>query len=277
MAFKKEDLQKIAEITKIPVADLEKAATDPTEIPLTVPDKLTVFTEGELNTFQKNKYEDGRKAGVEMGVKDAATKLGIEFGGKTIDGLLDAATKKALADADKNPDQRVTELTQKVNTLQQNVTTYQTQVQEKETAIAKLRDKYEVYKDIPAPVEGGVQYQQDDVITMMQGRGFEYKRDSNGVMGWYKGGELQQDKLGNALPIGDVVKTFMKEVKFLPTEEGVPGGRGAGDKGGGNARPRTASELRAQYEAAGKSANGEAFIAEFESLVKANDGFDPHK
>ena len=129
MAFKKEDLQKIAEITKIPVADLEKAATDPTEIPLTVPDKLTVFTEGELNTFQKNKYEDGRKAGVEMGVKDAATKLGIEFGGKTIDGLLDAATKKALADADKNPDQRVTELTQKVNTLQQNVTTYQTQVQ----------------------------------------------------------------------------------------------------------------------------------------------------
>lgn len=281
MAFKKEDLQKIAEITKIPVADLEKAATDPAEVALTLPEGVQAFTADELATLKKNEndvgYKKAEKAIPEMLIKKYNADLGITFTGKTIDGLIDAVKDKTLADAGKHPDQRVTELNQKVTTLQQNITTFQTQMAEKDTMIAGLKDTYELYKHIPGPVEGGVQYQQDDVIGMMKGRGYEFKRDSAGNMGVYKGGELQADKLGNAVPVGDVVKGFMKSVNFITDEQPGPGGRGGSDKGGGNGKPRTASELRAKYESQGKSINGEEFQAEYEAAVKANDGFDPHK
>lgn len=282
MAFKKEDLQKIAEITKIPVADLEKAATDQAEVALTITEGVQSFTAEELTVLKKNEHDQGykkaEKAIPEMLIKKYNADMGISFTGKTLDGLIDAVKDKTLADADKHPDQRVTELNQKVTTLQQNVTTYQTQLQEKETAIAALRDTYEIYKHIPGPVEGGVQYQQDDVVGMMKGRGYEYKRDSNGVMGWYKGGQLVADKLGNAVPVGEVVTSFMKEVKFITEEGAGPSGRGEMDRAGGKGGKITKnSELVAKYEAEGKSINGEEFAREYTALVSdKNSGFDPN-
>lgn len=276
MALKKEAIAKLAELSKLTPEALTEAITKPEEVEITIPDKLTVFSETELNTFQKNKYEDGRKAGIEMGVKDAATKLGIEFSGKTIDGLLDAATKKALADADKNPDQRVTELSAKIATLQGNITQFQTQIQDKETAMKQLQDNYELFRHVPAPVDGGVNYSQDEVIAVMKMRGYEFKRDADKKMVAYKDGQPQQDQLGNALPVGDIVKGFMKEARYISEEAPTPGGRGGSDKGGGSGGKVTKmSELEKKYIDAGKSINGSEFAAEAEALIKdPNSGFD---
>src|SRR5687768_10289666 len=127
MALKKEDIAKLANLAKIPVADLEKAITETGEIALTVPDGVQSFLEPELATLKKNTYDSAKTAGVEMAVKEAREKLGLDFTGKTIDGLVDAATKKAVADAGQNPDARVKELQTKVDNLQTTVKTYETQ------------------------------------------------------------------------------------------------------------------------------------------------------
>lgn len=277
MAFTKEDIATLAGIAKISVEDFTKAATDAAEVKLPIPEKITSFTEVELNTFQKNKYESGKNDGVEKLVKDAAKEQGLEFTGKTIDGLIKAAQTKALEDAGKAPDQRVTELTKQIETLKGTVTGYEKDIAAKASENAGLRDNYELFRHIPPPIDGGVQYSQDEVITIMKMRGYEFKRDSTGKMQPYKDGEVMADKLGNALPVGDVVKGFMKEARYISDEEDkTPGGRGGKDKPGGTGgTPRTLSELKAKYEAAGKSMNGEEFGKEYEALVNApNSTFD---
>lgn len=277
MALTKEDIATLAGLAKISVEDFTKAVADAAEVKLTIPEKLTVFTEAELNTYQKNKYESGKNDGVEKLVKDAAKESGIEFTGKTIDGLLKAAQAKALVDADKSPDQRVQELTKQIDTLKGTVTKYEKDISDKATENASLKDHFEIVKHIPAPIEGGVNYVQDEVVTIMRMRGYDFKRDSNNVMQMYKNGELMADKLGNAIPISDGVKGFMKEARYIVDEaEGVPGGRGAKDKpGGSGGTPTKMSELKAKYEAAGKSINGEEFSKEVEALVmKEGSTFD---
>lgn len=276
MALTKADIAKLAALSKLSVADLEKAIAEKDEVPLTIAEGLQVFTGDELNTLQKNKYDAGSIAGIEIAVKDAKTKMGLEFTGKTIDGLVDAATKKAIAEANKNPDQRVVELQGKIDALQGNVSKYETTIAEKEAAMNSLRDTFELGKHVPAPKEGGVAYSQDEVIAIMKMRGYDFKRNSEGKMEPYKAGEVMRDKLGNAMPLGDVVTGFMKEARYITDEEGLdnPGGRGGKDKTGGGKITKM-SQLKAKFQAEGKNLNGEEFSKAVEALAVADPNFDP--
>jgi hypothetical protein len=276
MALKKEDIATLAVLAKLTPEELTKAITDANEVALTIPEKLQVFTEAELNIYQKNKYEDGRTAGIEKAVKDARDKLGLDFTGKTIDGLLDAATKKALADADKNPDARLQEANKKIEFLQANVTKFESQAAEKEAALNSLKDSYETARYIPNPTENGVQYTPDVVLAHAKMAGYDFKRNSDGVMQGFINGQLVQDKLGNAIPVKDVITGFMKETKYITDQvEDTPGGRGGKDKPGGGGGVSKMAQLRAKWEAEGKSIQGEDFAKEVEKMAAADPTFDP--
>lgn len=269
--LKKEALLKIATLAKIKVEDLETAIKDEKEVDVTIPDKLSTFTDEEVTTLKSNEYKSGKEAGVEMAVKESKEKLGLTFSGKTIDGLVEAATKKALDEAKITPDAKVAELQTKLETLQTTVKEYETKISEKDNEVSTIKTNAELYKHIPAPGDKGPALSQDDVIQLMKAQGYEFKQE-NGAIAAYKGGKKLTDKLSNDMPLNEVVTGFLKEKKLI-TEDVVPGGRGGGDNKPG-AKPMKLSEVKKQFIDQGKSTLGQEFNDAIMQAKKDNPEFD---
>lgn len=270
MALKKEAITKIAKYLKLKETDLTAALADTNEVDVAIDDTLSTFSKTELETLESNKYNEGKKAGVEIEVKDIKEKLGLEFTGKTLNGLLDAATKKALEDAKLTPDKQVTELQEKVKTLQSTVTEQTKQLADKDAEVNGVRINSELYKHIPQFGENGPALSQDDVIGVMNRNGYVFKLEE-GKMVAYKGDTKLVDKMANPLDVSEVVTSFLKEKKFI-TEDKVPGGRGGKDqKPAGKAG--SLSEIKKQFAAQGKSELGQEFAEAVAAASKDNPDF----
>lgn len=265
-------INKLAALAKLKPEDLTAAITAATETELTIDEKLSTFSDDELKTLKSNTYADGKKAGVEMSVDEVKKKLSLDFQGKTVEGLAEAAMKKGFADAKIEPDQRVKELTDKVTNLQKTVTDQEKALKAKDSEVSSVKIKGELYKHIPTPGENGPALGQDDVIQLMQANGYEFKLNESGTIVPYKDGKPVVDKLENIVPAKDVVTGFMKEKKII-TETITPDGRG-----GGNhkppATPGRLSDLKKEFEAQGKSTLGEEFMKAVETAAATNKDFD---
>jgi hypothetical protein len=268
--LKKETLQQIAKLLRLREADLEAAIADEKEVDFPVDTNLHVFTETEVTTLKNNEYKNGKDKGVEMVVKETKEKLGLEFQGKTIDGLIGAATKKALEDAKIEPEKQVKELQEKLTTVQSSYKQLELQVAEKDNEVSNVKIKNEVFKYIPAFGEDAPQFDQEDIYSMMKLKGYEFKNESGKTVA-YKDGKQVLDKVSEPVAVKDVVNSFLMEKKLI-TEDRQPAGRG-----GGNGKPTTKftalSELKKNFTDQGKSLNGQEFMQAVEKATKDNPEF----
>jgi ribosomal protein S13 len=271
MALKKETIKTIATKLKIKEEDLSAALTNTEEVDLEVDDSLTVLTEAEAKTLKANEYTNGKKAGIEIAVKDTKEKLDLDFTGKTVDGLLEAYKKKVLDEAKINPDKKVTELEGKITTLQNTVKEYETKLSERDTEVTGIRINGELYKHVPAAGEDGPAYEADDVIGLMKMKGYDFKLEGDKIVP-YKDGKAMTDKLSNNRDPKEVIQEFMTEKKLLPGA-GVPAGRGGKDQKAGNNAGKL-SDLKKQFEAQGKNVQGQEFAEAVKAAVAANKDFD---
>ena len=270
MALKKETLALIAGLTKLKPEDLEAAIKDEKEVDLTIDDKLTAFTEDEITTLKTNEFKRGSVSAVEIAVKDVKAKQGLDFTGKTIEGLIEAANKKALTDAKIEPAKQVQELTEKITNLQKTVTDQEKALADKDTEVTGVKINGELFKHIPAPGENDPAIGADEVIQLMKVSGYDFKLE-NGALIPYKDGKQLHDKLSNARPVKDVIGDFVKERK-LRTETPTPEGRGGGD-GKPGSKAGTLSELRKKFEAEGKSVLGVEFAEAVQKAAAENKEF----
>lgn len=268
MALKKQTLAKIATLLKLKEADLEAAIKDEKEVDVAIDEKLQAFTETEVNTLKNNEYNRGKEAGVEMEIKDAKTKHGLDFTGKSIEGLLSAYKTKVVKDENIAPDAKVKEYETKIATLTTTVQDLEKKVTEKDAEVETVRVNDELYKHIPTPGESGPALGREEIVTLLKANGYEVKRE-NGAMKPYKDGKLLTDKLGNPLPIKDVVNSFMTEKKII-TPGKDPGGRGDGDRTP-LAKVTKMSELKKQFTEQGKSLNGQEFMSAATEAMKDKD------
>ncbi|HUR65457.1 MAG TPA: hypothetical protein VMZ03_03835 [Chitinophagaceae bacterium] len=273
MALKKETILKLAELTKTKPDELEKAIKEPAEVDFAIPDGIAPYTDAELQVLKNNEYANGKKAGVEMEIKEVKTKTGIDFPGKTITELVDFVTKKALEDAKITPDKKVLELEGQVKTLQNTITAQDKKLADKETEVAGVKINGELYKYIPQPGEEGPAFTPDEVIHNMNFNGYEFKKEEKGIVG-YKGGVKLVDKLGEPVPVKDVVDGFLVEKKLIKAGGPQPGGRGGGDKPPGGAKAVKLSELKKQFTDQGKNLQGQEFSDAVNAAVKENKDFD---
>ncbi len=270
--LKDDVVAKLATLAKIPAADLKAAITDTEEKDITIPENLTVLTTDEVTTLKTNEYNKGKGAAVELAVKDAKEKLGLEFQGKTIDGLIKAASEKALADAKLEPNAQITELKGQLETVKATAVTLQNQLAEKDKEITGVKINGELLKHIPAPGDNGPAIAGDDVIALMKANGYNFELKDGAVVAM-KNGQLVQDNLSNPVKVSDVVTGFLKEKKLVTDAAAGPAGRGGGGSGKG-VKATKLSELIKQYEAEGKHAAGQEFN---EAVMKAkadNPEFD---
>lgn len=264
-------LKKIASLLKVQESDLDSAIKATEEKEVEIADNLHVFNQTEYDTLKNNEYKSGKEKGIEMAVKESRDKLGLDFSGKTIDGLLESYNKKILADAKKEPSEKVAELESKVKTLQSTVQDYEAKLTEKDTEVSSIRTKSELLKHIPKLSDKAPALDQDDIITMMKSKGYEFKIEDGKII-TTKDGNVIQDKLSNPLSAKDIIDGFLREKKFI-IDEGTPGGRG--DAGSGGAfKASKLSELKQQFEKEGKNTLGQEFSQAAQAAVKENPDFD---
>jgi hypothetical protein len=268
MALKKEAITMIAKLTKIKAEDLEAAIKDEKEVDITIDDKLVTFSDEEQKTLKSNSYEEGKKAGVEISVKEVKEELKLEFQGKSIKGLVEAAQKKAIDDAKISPDKKVTELQEKVNTLQATVVDQEKKLQEKDGEVSNIRLNTELTKNVPA----GTTLEADEIISIMRLKGYDFQL-KEGKLVALKDGKVMQDKVANAIPVKDVIGEFVKERKLSSAGDPPPGGRGGGGTPPPPAKFNTLSELKKNFTDQGKSLNGMEFMDAVEAAVKDNKEF----
>ena len=271
--LKKETIKQVAAFLKIKEADLDAALKDEKEVDLTFDTNLQTFTPDEVSTLKTNEYNSGKVKGVEMAVKEAKDKLGLEFTGKTIDGLVTAAQKKAVDDAKVEPDKKVQELNEKLTTVQNSYKQLEIQFKEKEGEIETGFIKGEVFKHIPDLGEGAG-FDKDDVYAKMYREGYEFKKE-NGKVVAYKGGKQVLDKVSNAEDVKNVVNSFMTEKKLI-TGQQQPSGRG-GANGAPTTKYATLSELKKSFTDQNKSHNGQEFYAAVQKAVAENKEFQMDK
>lgn len=270
MALRAEDIKKLAALAKIKPEDLTAAIAAEAETAIEIPADLHTFTDTEITTLKTNEYKSGKEKGVEMAVKDAKEKLGLDFQGKTIDGLITAAQKKAIEDAKIEPDKKVQELTDKITNLQNTVRDYETKIAEKENEVTAVKVSTEVIRHIPAFGENAPAISQEEVLQLMRANGYEFKLENGSVVA-HKGGKPVQDKLSNAVPVKDVVDAFLKEKKLITEQAPAPGGRGGGNGDPKGGKFATLGELKKHFTEQGKSLLG----AEFSDAVKQAQADNP--
>jgi hypothetical protein len=108
--LKADFFEKIAKLLNIDAAALKAAHEDKEEKDFTIPEDLHTFTQGQLDTRDKNKKDEGIKVGRDLEVKDIKTEIGLEFEGKDrkvlIDKFKEAITKEIGAPADEKVKER---------------------------------------------------------------------------------------------------------------------------------------------------------------------------
>lgn len=268
--LKQETITRLAALAKIKADDLLNAIKGESENELVIDERLTVFSEDELTTLKNNEYKSGKDKGVEMSVKDAKEKHGFDFQGKTIEGLLEAAQKKALADAKVEPEKKVAELNEKISTLQNTVKKYEDDLTAKDNEVSSVKINGELYKHIPSLGDKGPALGADDVIQLMRSNGYDFKLE-NGKVVPYKDGKQVQDKVANPREAKDIINEFMKDKKLV-SEVAVPAGRGGVD-GKAVSRFGSLSELKKAFADQGKSMLGKEFSDEVAKAVQDNKEF----
>lgn len=265
--LKKETIDKISTLLKIKPEDLTTAIADKEEVDVAIDDKLMVLTDTEKTTLEKNKYDEGKKAGVEMEVDKIKKEAGLDFQGKTVKGLVEAAQKKTLEDAKIPEAEKVKELQTKLEKVQSTATELEKKLTEKDAEVNSVKTQGLIVKDLPT----NTTLPGDKVLLLMKADGYEYKNEDGKIV-WYKDGKALTDKLGNNLATKDVATEYVTTNK-LSTEEIIPpGGRGGGDKKpvGGFTK---LSEVKKHFEDSGKSTLGSEFAEAVENAAKDNKEF----
>ena len=265
MALKKENVEAIAKALGLDAAKVIEAFTSDTEVQITVPEGTFIPKADEEDYKQrltKPAYEEGKKAGVEIAVKEWKTKEGITAEGKTLDVLIPAIKAKTLEEAKLPADEKVKEAQRKYDTLLKE---HETAIQQKDSEIQALNVNISVLK-----TEGSLMPLIPEKLTGLKPAQFlklfkaEYEPvlNENGELVVKQYGKIVEDKLAKPRSAKDIMTEFAIENKWLLKE-----GAGGRDEPGGGSKWKDEAELIA--DARKRKLSGDELAAELEAFRKS--------
>lgn len=234
MAIKRNTIEQMAELLGIDTATVKKALESAEELTLDLP-KVHVFNDYQMRVRDSSKYEEGKKAGEELAVKEYKEVNGLSFPGKSVEKLMDH--HKSLAGS-ANPD---------IARLQENLKASQKETQEWQQKYSRMTLDNKIHGLLP-DVQG---LNKAEAMAIMSANGFEF-RDEQGAVKVYRHGQLLKDeKLLTEIPADAAISNFWEHEKKLAPAAALPNRKGRGE---GNTPARTndiygrASEYRKAWE-----------------------------
>lgn len=224
--IKAEKITELEKTLRLPEGTLKSAIEATEEKDIEIP-TLRIYTEEEENTRLENERKNAKIAGVEMAVKEARNKFGLQFEGKTIDNLLEHYSKKVIQDANISPDKKVQELTADLDKMRGNYTSIESQFNEFKANVAKKDGEREIDSLILTKIPQNTTIPTKDVLQLFK-YNFQVEKNESGIVEFKKDGVvLKNEKTLNPLSVDEVLSSFV--TPYLKKPEG---GAGGGDEAG---------------------------------------------
>lgn len=192
----------------------------------------TQLTELKTN-IGKEKYEEGKTAGSEMFAKDLKKKFGIEKEGKSLDVVSSYLTEKLQAEASKEPNQKITELTESLSALQKKYETDVTGFNETIIGLKKNIEQRDIdfYMQSNMPQLNGILPKH--ALTVYKSER-QFAKDEAGNLNILVGGKVLKDNLEKPVDFATDFTNFAKQY----------GWTGEAGRGGGNTYGSSSNEFK---------------------------------
>jgi len=195
-----------------------------------------IYKKEDFETFKTNlsndEYKKGKTAGVEMAVKEAKEKHGLEFEGKSMDSFANAFKTKIESDSKIEPNAKVEELQTDLEsvrgnyaTLQSDFDTFKTGITEKETRAKKDATLLSFIPENGLKVSRGI-----TAMALKTESGIDIDYDESGKSIVVMNGEIVKNKITLA-PI-DPASFIIEQLTILDLIKKPEGGGGGGDDTG---------------------------------------------
>ncbi len=267
MAFSIELVQEIEQKYKISGLTAAFEAEEVTGVAL--PERVNILSDDDLQRVKDDEYSKGKTSGVEMAVKDFKTEHGLEFQGKTLRGLVEAAQAKAVKDANIAPDERVSALQNDLVSVRREYAALEEKLAEGEAVVSRANTRLQIFKAVPSLGEGAMSM--DKVLTLMEADGYSFSAE-NGHLTPMLNGEPLKDGVANVLPVEDVIREYAQTNNIVPAQQQLKQGRGGTDTPPAPVFTRR-SEIDAHFKAHGKNTQGKAYMDAIREAAKT-EGFD---
>lgn len=262
---KKETLEQLGKLFGI--TNLAEAITSDKEEEITVPE-VHVFTNEELEQRDSNTksagYNEGKTAGEDMTVKQIKRDYGLDsVQGKDIKNVMDAYRDKINADASREPNKQVEELTAQITTLQGTV---QTLEQEKQQALdnnSKMQLNNKLYMDMPE----GLPVSKNEYMAVLSANGVDFESHEGAIVVKRNGNVERDSKTGSPIQPKDFMASFAKD-KWGDMNNNTISGRGGESTKHKPNTVKSAKKVAEEWEAEGKSVNSSEYHKHLNKVAK---------
>lgn len=252
--------EQILSLGKLIGVDLAEAYDAAEEVSIDIP-KVKVFTDEGLKRFESEKYNAGKTAGLEIGIKEFKEENGLNFKGKGLSDLV------AHYEAQKDSDGRVKK-------LQENLTAAEKKAQEMEERYTQYEVETEMFKAIPAEYGG---LTRNELAAIAKANGLTLKKEDGKYVPYRNGERVREERTQNDLTPQDAYKAFFEGEKKMSVAGAQPQGEPERKGRGGNGTPPKGgiSTKRSEIEKAWKESNpdgnlnGMEYQSHFAAQVKA--------
>ena len=174
-------------------------------------------------TYQKNFAEEQKVAGREMAIKEARNKYGLDFQGKTIDNLVNAAMAKAEAEATVDPNKKVEQYKGDIEGLRDQINSISSERDQFKGQIDQIKSDYSLERTLFGQVKNDDNYSlpADDIVALYKMKtqlGF----DEGAHVVLSPSGDPLKDSLKNPISVESHFSEFTKN--YLKTPAGGSGG-----------------------------------------------------
>lgn len=205
-------------------------------------DQLVVYKKPDFDTYtaniSKKGYNDGKVAGVEMAVKSAKEKHGLEFEGKDIDAFADSFKADIVAKAKIQPNEQIDTLTKEKKTLQDNYKTLETEFTEHKNGIAQKETRNRKDNELLGVIpEKGLKVSKKLALLALKDKGIDVDYDPETKKPFLTiNGEAQKN--ATTLEYADLGPLITEKLVAEDLFSKPNGGRGGSDEPGGGSKSK---------------------------------------
>lgn len=274
--LKQDTLNRIASLLKLDAKKLSEAISDKNEVDITIDEKLQVYDDEALTKRDKNKYNEGKKAGEEMLVKEIKRKHSIEVDGDDADKVVEAIVAKTKKEAGGSASEKEKDLEAKIEQWKQKHKQAEEMLSQAQKAASEAALDRELLASFPKNRDSKLS---DDEYLFLVKKTLEIEEKDGKRIVKKEGKVLENDKTLEPISLRDAIEGHFNERKWVTDEQQQqqqkPGGGGGNSKpGGGGGKFSKMSDVNAYLAENGIDAKGEKGAAFIAAAVKENPQID---
>ena len=206
----------IEKALRLETGSIQSGLDSEEDIEISIPE-LKVFTPEDHEQLIGNIKRDQKTASVEIFIKEARNKYGLEFEGKTEENLFNAFTKKVKGESTAEPNERITSLTTDNEALRGKYTALEGELLDVRNQFTQEREKQNINNILQTKLtaKGEFTVPTADAMTIFKSQ-HNFKMDEGSLVFLDNAGNVKKDNLENPVTVDHIIDqwspTYLKPI-----------------------------------------------------------------